>query len=194
MLGSGGDVSERLKRYRPEDLGYQGDADIYLAKSINRLRLKGAGSKYVHGGASLQEIVIPVIWINKKRESDVEMVEVDILRGATQIISTGQISVSFYQEEAVTAKCQPRVLRAGIYAGDGTLISDRHQLKFDLSSEEKREREVKQTFVLSHAAGEYNQQEVFLKLDERIPRTEHYREYKTMRYQLQRSFTSDFDF
>ena len=194
MLGSGGEISERLKHYQPEDLGYQGEADIYLAKSINRLRLKGVGSKYVHGGASLQEITIPVLWINKKRESDVELVEVDILRGSTQIISTGQISVSFYQEEATTAKCQPRILRAGIYAVDDTLISDRHQLKFDLSTEDKREREVKQTFVLSHTAEEYNQQEVFLKLEERIPGSDIYRKYKTMRYQLQRSFTSDFDF
>lgn len=44
---------------------------MQIPKSINRLRLKGSGSRFVHGGATLQEVVIPVISINKKRQSDV---------------------------------------------------------------------------------------------------------------------------
>jgi hypothetical protein len=45
--------------------------EVQIPKSINRLRLKGSGSRFVHGGASLQEVVIPVLKINKKRQSDV---------------------------------------------------------------------------------------------------------------------------
>ena len=84
-----------------------------MPKSINRLRLKGAGSRFVHGGASLQEVVIPVLKVNKKRESDVTNVEVEILRGSSSVITSGQLAVVLYQTEPVTDKVQPRVLRAG---------------------------------------------------------------------------------
>jgi hypothetical protein len=147
----------------------------------------------VHGGAALQEVIIPVIRINKKRSSDLETVEVDILRSPSSVISTGQFSVALYQDQPVSAKLQARALRAGIYTQSGELISDRHELIFDLTSENPRDREVSVRFVLSREADQANDQEVFLKLEELVPDTAHYREYKTVRYILRRSFTSDFD-
>ena len=39
-----------------------------------------------------------------------------------------------------------------------------------------------------------NNQEVVLKLEEKVSGTNHFREYKSTRYRLRRSFTSDFDF
>ena len=86
--------------------------------------MQGAGSRYVHGGAALQEVVLPVIRINKKRSSDIAQVEVDILRSPSSTISTGQLSVAFYQSQPVSAKRQARKLRAGIYTQSGELISD----------------------------------------------------------------------
>ena len=49
-------------------------------------------------------------------------------------------------------------------------------------------------FVLTRAAEAVNNQDVMLKLEEQVPDTAHYREYKSARYTLRRSFTSDFDF
>ena len=43
-------------------------------------------------------------------------------------------------------------------------------------------------------ADEANGQEVFLKLEEQHAGTFHYKEYKSLRYLMRRSFTSDFDF
>jgi uncharacterized protein (TIGR02687 family) len=165
-----------------------------LHKFINRLRLKGSGSRFVHGGASLQEVVIPVLKINKKRQSDVTAVEVDILRGASSVITSGQLAVTMYQAGPVTDKIQPRVLRAGIYTEAGDLISDSHDLTFDLSSDNPRERELQVRFVLTRKADEANGQEVILRLEEKHAGTSHYKEYKSLRYLMRRSFTSDFDF
>ena len=67
-------------------------------------------------------------------------------------------------------------------------------LVFDFASENAREREVRVQFVLTKAAEAVNNQDVLLKLDEQVPDTAHYREYKSARYTLRRSFTSDFDF
>jgi len=194
VLGKGLKEVSSLRRFTSAELGLTGDVEVQIPKSINRLRLKGSGSRYVHGGASLQEVVIPVIKINKKRQSDISMVEVEILRGASTIITSGQLAVAFYQTQATTDKVQLRSLRAGIYTQADELISDSHELTFDLSSENPRERELKVQFVLTQKADEVNGQEVILKLEEQQGETTHYKEYKSLRYTMRRSFTSDFDF
>lgn len=194
VLGKGlCDVSS-LHKFTPAQLGLTGKVEVQIPKSINRLRLKGSGSRFVHGGASLQEVVIPVLKINKKRQSDVTSVEVEILRGASSVITSGQLGVALYQAGPVTDKIQPRVLRAGIYTESGDLISDSHDLTFDLTSDNPRERELQVRFVLSRKADEANGQEVVLKLEEKHAGTSHYKEYKSLRYLMRRSFTSDFDF
>jgi len=194
VLGKGLSASPAFHHFSSELLGLDGDMEVQIPKSINRLRLKGSGSRFVHGGASLQEVVIPVLKVNKKRQSDVSAVEVDILRGASSVITSGQLAVTLYQSGPVTEKVQPRHLRAGIYTQSGELISDSHELSFDLTSENPRERELQVRFVLSRKADEANGQEVFLRLEEQHAGTSHYKEYKSLRYLMRRSFTSDFDF
>jgi len=194
VLGKGLAEASSLRKFTPEQLGLAGEVEVQIPKSINRLRLKGSGSRFVHGGASLQEVVIPVLKINKKRQSDVTAVEVDILRGASSVITSGQLAVTMYQAGPVTDKIQPRVLRAGIYTEAGDLISDSHDLTFDLSSDNPRERELQVRFVLTRKADEANGQEVILRLEEKHAGTSHYKEYKSLRYLMRRSFTSDFDF
>ena len=74
---------------------------MQIPKSINRLRLKGSGSRFVHGGATLQEVVIPVVSINKKRRGDITAVDIDIISGGNRTITTGQLAVTFYQTESI---------------------------------------------------------------------------------------------
>lgn len=194
VLGKGLQEVSSLRKFQSSELRLAGEMEVQIPKSINRLRLKGSGSRFVHGGASLQETVIPIIKINKKRQSDVSAVEVDILRGSSMVITSGQLAVAFYQAQPVTDKVQPRKLRAGIFTQAGMLISDCHELTFDLTSENPRERELQVRFVLTRKADDANNQEVILLLDEKLAGTTHYKEYKSLRYLMRRSFTSDFDF
>ncbi|MDR0882621.1 MAG: BREX-1 system phosphatase PglZ type A [Candidatus Adiutrix sp.] len=194
VVGKGLHDAPGLRQFTSAQLGLAGAVEVQIPKSINRLRLKGSGSRYVHGGATLQEVVLPVLKINKKRQSDVASVEVVILPGASSVITSGQLAVSLYQAEPVTDKIQPRTLRAGIYTEVGDLISDCHDLTFDLRSENPRERELQARFVFTRRADEVNGQEVILRLLERHGDTSHYKEYKSVRYVMRRSFTSDFDF
>ena len=193
VLGRGLLETSSYKHFTAAQMGLDGDLEMLIPNSINRVRVKGAGSRYVHGGASLQEIVVPVLKINKKRESDVTQVDVDVLRGATSTITSGQLSVVFYQRQAVTEKVQPRDLRAGIYTQAGVLISDLHELHFDLTSTNERDREMPVRFMLTQKADDANGQEVILRLEERVEGTSHYREVSTVPYLLRRAFTSDFD-
>lgn len=193
VIGRGLDSNPSVREFTAQDLGLSGDYQIFIPKSINRLRLSGAGSRYVHGGASLQEVVLPVIKINKKRVSDVLLVDVDIIRSSSTVITSGQLSVAFYQIDPVVSKVQARELRAGIFTQCGELISDSHDLVFDLTATDAREREVPVRFILTQKADEVNNQEVILKLEERVMETSHFREYKSARYLVRRSFTTDFE-
>ena len=194
VLGKGLKEAPGLRKFHASQLGLAGDVEVQIPKSINRLRLRGSGSRYVHGGASLQEVVIPLIRINKKRQSDLTVVDVDIIRGTSSNITSGQLAVIFYQSQQVTEKVQARTLVAGIYTLAGDLISDAHTLVFDVTSDNARDRERQVRFLLSSRADEVNNQDVILRLDEKYPGSSHYSEYKSIRYLMRRSFTSDFDF
>ncbi len=194
VLGKGLKDVSGLRKFHSSELGLTGNVEVQIPKSINRLRLKGSGSRYVHGGAALQEVVIPVIKSNKKRESDISFVDVDILRGASSLITSGQLVIALYQVQPKTDKVHLRTLRVGIYTQAGELISNSQSFTFDITSDNPRERELQVQFILTRKADEVNGQEVILRLDEKLGETSHYKEYKTIRYLMRRSFTSDFDF
>ena len=194
VLGRGLREGASFKTFNPVQLGLTGTLMVQIPKSINRLRLKGSGSRFVHGGATLQEVVIPVIRINKKRQSDVGRVDVEFIGGGGKTITTGQLAVVLYQTEAVTEKLQSRRLRAGLFTLDGELVSDQHELLFDFSSANPRERELPVRFILSRKADEANNQQVELLLEETVDGTSHFTRYKAARYTIRRSFSSEFDF
>lgn len=193
VLGRGLGETQGMKRFTSAQLGLAGDIDVLIPNSINRLRVRGAGSRYVHGGASLQEIVLPILRVGKQREADVRQVDVQIVMGGRGLLTSGQLAVTLYQTEPVSPKVQPRRLVAGIYAADGTLISDEPELLFDFRSENPREREQPCKLLLSRAADAYNGQDVFLKLRERVGKTSHYQDYASQRLRLRRGIDVDFD-
>ena len=73
------------RAFKASELNISSDADILIPKSINRLRVKGAGTRFVHGGASLQEIVIPLLKITKKREDTTSAVDIEIIKSTDRI-------------------------------------------------------------------------------------------------------------
>jgi uncharacterized protein (TIGR02687 family) len=194
VIGRGLKDAAGMKRFRSGELGLAGDLDVLIPNSINRMRVKGAGSRFVHGGASLQEVIVPILRVGKRREADVGQVEVQIIVPGRSLISSGQTAVTFYQAQPVSEKLHQRDLSAGIYAADGTLISDEHQLTFDYTANNPRERELPFKFLLSREAENFNNQDVFLKLRERVGKTRHFEDYASHRFQLRRGITTDFDF
>jgi len=193
-LGKGLIEKDSLMKFKAQDVGIDSDIEIQIPKANNRLRLKGAGSRYVHGGASLHEVVLPVIHVHKLRAGEVRKVEVDVLGAGSQRITTGQISITLYQREPISDNVHFRKLRIGLYTLDGVLISDRHDVICNSPSENAQEREYPIQLILSNQTESANQQDVLLKLEEPIPQTNHYRIYKELKYQMQRVIGSDFDF
>lgn len=192
VLGRGLREDPAFRTFTPAQLGLGSDLDVQIPKSIHRLRLPGAGSRFVHGGAALQEVVIPVLVINKKRKSDVRAVDVKIMPESDKI-TTGQLVVKLFQTEPVSEKVHPLVLRAGLYVGE-TLISNHLSLTFDQDSTDQRDRYQNAHMLLSQDANDYNNRAVEFRLEELIPGTNQWRGYAKAIYTLKRSFSSDFDF
>lgn len=192
VLGKALKPSPSFMTFTSTQAGLVGDIDIQIPKSIHRIPQPGAGTRYVHGGASLQEIVVPVVTVNKKRKSDIRPVEVDVMP-ETNKITTGQLAIKLLQREAVTDKIQPRQVRVGLYVGD-TLISDQPVLSFDSSSGDQRERYQSATLYLTQDADEFNNRAVELRLEEPVPNTNQWKTFSKANYTIKRSFTTDFDF
>ena len=178
-------------KFSAQNLGLRGDLEFQFPKSINRLRLQGAARKFVHGGASLQEIIVPIVTINKKRQSDISKVEVEMMR-STDIISSNQLVVTLYQKDIVNDKVQKRVLLIGLYNKAGELISEQKELIFDSISKETRDREQQVTLLLNKNIDNENNQTVYLKLSEPEEDTTYAKEYKSLVYTVRKTFTMDF--
>ncbi len=181
------------KTFKGQDLGIQSNIDVLIPKSINRLRVKGAGSRFIHGGASLQEIVIPLIKISKTRQNTTSQVDIDIIK-STDRITTNILAVSFIQTNSASEQVLPRTIRAVIRAEDGEDLSDQFKYIFDIEEGSERQREVKHRFQLSSkASGKYKNQRVKLILEEPVDGTTKWKHYQDYYYTLNISFTNDFD-
>ncbi|MFC2519211.1 MAG: PglZ domain-containing protein, partial [Corynebacterium matruchotii] len=51
--------------FSSQQLQMVGDIEAQVPASIHRIRTTGSGTRFVHGGASLQEVAVPVIAVNK---------------------------------------------------------------------------------------------------------------------------------
>lgn len=189
VLGRGLKDDDAFKKFLPEQLGLSSDLEIQIPNSIYRIVKKGAGFQFVHGGASLQEIVVPVISINKGRADTVESVNVEI-HPESDKITTGQIVVKLYQQGPVTDQRVARKLRAGLYFGD-QLISNETELLFDVNSTEGRDRFQTVRLLLSRDADAANNQAVEFRLLEPIGDTGEWKKYKSAPYTVKRAFASD---
>ncbi len=193
VLGKGISGNDAVKSFTHEQLGLKSEGNALIPKSINRLRVKGSGSKFIHGGASLQEIVIPVVKVNKKRQDTTAQVDIDIIK-STDKITTNLLAVSFIQTAEVNDTILARKIRASIIAEDGTLLSDQFTYTFDIKEENQRQREVKNRFQLTaQASGKFKNQRVRLVLEEPMDRANKWKVYKEYYYTLNISFTNDFD-
>ncbi len=194
IIGKNFKNSQSFKKFTASELNIKGDFEVLFPKSINRLRKSGAGSRFVHGGISLQEIIIPVIKVTKSKQKDSNRVGVTILTGASKYITTSQISIKLYQESPIDNKNISRTLLIGLFTEDKKLISNQIEIPFDSDSNNARDREQTIQLILTKSADDYNNQEVTLKLDEIYKNTSHIQTYKSTKFIIKRTFTNDFDF
>ena len=172
-------------------LNIAGTEKVAIAKSINKIRMQGGGHRFVHGGATLQEMVVPLISIKKKRKDDVR--DVDVSAVPMSQITTNSFSISFYQEEVVSEKVKARSLKMAFYGNDGKLLSNTQSFTFESSDAHDRNRETKLKFDLKQHASDYSGQNIKLVMKKRIEGSNEEPVYREYEMKLQLSFMNDFD-
>src|SRR5699024_2713816 len=88
---------------------------VHVPNATIRYRVQGAGANYVHGGASLQEVTVPLLIIRNKRRVQqgartVEKVDV-ALTSTIRNITNSIFSLELFQNERITDQRIPRTVR-----------------------------------------------------------------------------------
>ena len=193
-LGTGIKASAGQKVVTADALGLSGHWQAVFPLGLDRFPRQGSGARFVHGGTSLQEVVVPVIRLKRERKDESRVVEAELLRMPAKI-TTGKLSFGLFQLEPVEPKKRlPLPLRIGLYAkADGALLCAHRTVLLDSAASEAREREQQVVLELSNAAGDYNNQTLELRLERQLDGIATPVPYKTVELKLQRPFGSDFD-
>ena len=95
----------------------KGNYVVGVPTGTNRLAKEGGDYPFAHGGASLQELIIPIIHSKYKEENKKGKVSVSLLE-PTLTLSSSRMKAHLVQGEAVTMNMQPQTVHCAIYVGD----------------------------------------------------------------------------
>ena len=113
-LGTGIKPSAGQKVFTAAELGLTGSWEAVFPLGLDRYPRSGSGSRFVHGGTSLQEVVVPVIRLKRERKDESRVVEAELLRVPAKI-TTGRLSFGLFQLEPVEPRKRlPLQLRIGL--------------------------------------------------------------------------------
>ncbi len=138
----------------------QGNTEFtaFAPKENIRIKMNGGGLNFVHGGVSLQEMVVPVIeyknlrndskeYQKNKSKYDTKPVSVSLL-SATKKVSNMIFSLNFYQKEAVSTNREAANYSIYFTDANGKQISDIQRIIADKTSENGQDRTFRCTFNL----------------------------------------------
>ena len=126
----------------------------YLPKATLRYKMQGSGINFVHGGASLQEIVVPLLSFKNKRTGQKgakAIKKVDIkLTNTTRKITNSIFNLEFFQTEKVEDKTIPRTVVIYMADEEGSVISNEETIIGDRPFDNPADRTFKIRFVLKN--------------------------------------------
>lgn len=123
------------------------DVLVTVPRGVDVFKTPGGGQNFVHGGASLQEIVIPLIKVKtEKRKQNVENVEV-VLTSVTRKINNLIVYLDFLQKEAVTDRLRAARIEVYFENASGDKISDREIIVADRKDQDVDNRMFKEKFI-----------------------------------------------
>ncbi len=119
--------------------GKESNLVAYAPRGNIRFKHSG-GSLFVHGGTSLQEIVIPVLQYTharKQSQKAKETQKVDLtLTNTNKKITNNIFTLNFFQTEKISSKMLPRLLRVSLWDQEGKAVSTEEILHADRDSDQ----------------------------------------------------------
>jgi uncharacterized protein (TIGR02687 family) len=151
-----------LGLYAAPEPAFSGGTTALVAKGLSKIRKKGSLGRYIHGGATLQELAIPVLRINKTRQDDARRVDVSVLASST--ITSPSITLKFYQDEPAGGKILPHRIAAWFESLSGEVLSNKMDRVFDSGEQSDMNRSVAVTFAFAPTAKQQVGKDICLRL------------------------------
>ncbi len=129
-----------------------GTVNIVVPRGSVRFAKQGAGSQYVHGGASLQEVCVPVIRYHHKRahgdDGPARKVGVQVNARARRV-TNNRFRLSLIQTDPVAGRWRSRPITVALYhAETGEALTDVKQVELNSTGERPSDREFTQTLTV----------------------------------------------
>jgi uncharacterized protein (TIGR02687 family) len=121
----------------------EGGMEFWVPKGTNRFHFTG-GARFIHGGAMLQEIVVPIVTVRHKKDKQVrgstktKPVAVHVL-GTHHKITAPRHRFELLQMEPVSERIKPITLKVAVYEGDEP-VTNVETITFDSASGDIDER------------------------------------------------------
>ncbi|CUB36092.1 BREX-1 system phosphatase PglZ type A [Bacillus cereus] len=167
---------------------------VKVPRGANRFAVQGTGANYVHGGAMLQEIVVPVIKFkndrSKSSKNDVRKVEVK-LTSLTRKITNSITYLEFFQTEKIEDKKTPLRLKVYFTDEEGNRISNENIIIADSQSSKPEDRTFKEKFVLKSMTYDKTKK-YYLVLEDEEEAVENI--YEKVAFTIDIAITNDFGF
>jgi len=130
--------------------GMDSDFEFWIPHGVNLFHFTG-GARFIHGGATLQEIVVPVIIVRQlkgkaKKETRTKTVPISIL-GSSHRITTTEHRFELIQMEPVSDRVKAITIKVAVYEGDDP-VTNIEKITFDSESDKMDERKQWVTLVL----------------------------------------------
>ena len=174
-------------------LGEGSNKYVITPNGTSRFKVQGAGANYVHGGAMLQEIVVPVIKFKNDRSTsslnDIRKVKVS-LTSINRKITNPITFLEFFQDEKIQDKVIGKKIRAYFEDEEGTKISNIKTIIADSRSENPTDRTYRIEFVLESRQYDKTKQYFLVMQDEEDANGE----YDRIPFNIDIAIVDDFGF
>ena len=171
------DSMERTQRYyiTPSPDPIHGVAKLPLSKvsgvsnveyvavpmGTNRFSEQGGGYEFTHGGASLQELIIPIIKSQVRRTNSKTPVGVFLVTRPNDMkVESSRIRFKLCQKDSVSMENRARTIRVALYDGEN-IVSDVKQYDLNSTSSDANLREIAVDLLLTKQAGSILQMRVY---------------------------------
>ncbi|HHV15227.1 MAG TPA: BREX-1 system phosphatase PglZ type A [Gelria sp.] len=186
--------NDALMLFKPDYISSDvGALCVYVPRSAIRFKVQGPGANFVHGGATLQEVMVPLIKYKALRGSNRQKKEKNKVKlkliNESRKISNTLFSLEFFQTEKVDEGRLPRTVEVYLEDENGKIISNREMIIADKCSDKPAERSHRVRMTLK--SGPYDKQKDYFLMvrdvdteliEGKIP------------FKINIAFSSDFDF
>ena len=128
---------------------FKDDVFVTTPLSVNRYKgTSGFGHQFVHGGGSLQEVVIPVIESSRKREEVVTKVKPTLINKGDLKVVSNVLRLNILQETKVSRTEKELSISTGLY-NNNTLVSNEIISTLNSTSDSPSERAIRIELTLA---------------------------------------------